>query len=221
MGVYEKHMKRMIDIVISLSALLALVPALIAIAIIIKIEDKGDSLYRGIRVGKGGREFNMYKFRTMVMNATDIGGSSTSDYDPRITNIGRALRKYKLDELPQLINVLKGDMSIVGPRPEVEEYVNMYNDDEKRILRVRPGITDWASLWNPDEGAVLSRYPDPDKAYLEIIRPKKLELQKKYVDELSFINDMRIIIMTMRTIIRREVPVLEEIEPPGGNTLDD
>jgi lipopolysaccharide/colanic/teichoic acid biosynthesis glycosyltransferase len=145
----------------------------------------------------------MIKFRTMVMNADKIGGSSTADDDPRITKIGKILRKYKLDELPQLINVMRGEMSLVGPRPEVPFYVNLFTDEEKEILRVRPGITDWASVWNSDEGALLAGSPDPDKTYMECIRPEKIRLQLKYVREASLWNDIVIISQTFLKVIKR------------------
>jgi len=135
----------------------------------------------------------MMKFRTMVANADRIGGSSTPDDDPRITRVGRWLRRYKLDELPQLVNVLKGEMSIVGPRPEVPEYVAMLTEDEREILSVRPGMTDWASIWNSDEGAALAGSDDPERTYLEKIRPEKIRLQREYIRRRSFWVDMRII----------------------------
>ncbi len=135
------------------------------------------------------------------MGADRLGGPSTADDDPRITRIGKLIRKYKLDELPQLINVLKGEMSFVGPRPEVQHYVDMFTEEEKAILSVRPGITDWASLWNPDEGKILAGSPDPEKTYMEKIRPTKLNLQLKYVRERSFWVDCRIIMRTIMTIV--------------------
>ena len=138
----------------------------------------------------------------MVLNAEKLGGPSTADDDPRITRVGKFVRKFKLDELPQLINVLKGEMSIVGPRPEVQMYVDMFTEEEKAILSVRPGITDWASIWNPDEGAILAGSPDPEKTYMEKIRPEKIRLQLKYVRERSFWNDLRIIAQTIITILR-------------------
>jgi len=137
----------------------------------------------------------------MVVDAEKMGVSSTSDDDQRITRIGKFLHKYKLDELPQLINVLKGEMSIVGPRPEVQHYVDMFTEEEKAILSVRPGITDWASLWNPDEGAILAGSTYPEKTYMEKIRPEKIRLQLKYVRERSFWGDLKIIFQTILTVI--------------------
>ena len=174
------------------------------VAVLIKKEDGGPVFYRGVRVGKHGEPFRIFKFRTMVMNAEKLGGPSTADDDPRITKIGRFIRKYKFDELPQLINVLKGEMSFVGPRPEVPHYVNMFSEEEKAILSVRPGITDWASIWNPDEGAILAGSPDPEATYMEKIRPEKIRLQLKYVRERSFWVDLKIIFLTLSIIVRRE-----------------
>ncbi|MFX0197393.1 MAG: sugar transferase [Candidatus Hodarchaeota archaeon] len=192
----------MFDIIVSLMGLLLLFPLLLFMAFFIKFEDKGPIFYRGVRVGRYGKSFRIFKFRTMVVNAEELGGPSTAGDDPRITKIGRRLRKYKLDELPQLINVLRGEMSFVGPRPEVQHYVDMFSEKERAILSVRPGITDWASLWNPDEGAVLAGSPDPEKAYMEKIRPTKIELQLKYVKKRSFWIDLQIIAQTFLTILK-------------------
>jgi len=137
----------------------------------------------------------------MVVDAEKLGASSTSDDDTRITGVGKFLRKYKLDELPQLINVLVGDMSLVGPRPEVKKFSDMYTNEEMAILSVRPGITDWASIWNPDEGSILAGSTDPDRDYLEKIRPEKIRLQLKYVREQSFWTDLKIIFLTLTTIL--------------------
>jgi lipopolysaccharide/colanic/teichoic acid biosynthesis glycosyltransferase len=195
--------KRLFDIVSASVGLILFAPVLLLIALAIKFEDKGTVFYRGIRVGRYGNPFKIFKFRTMVMNADVIGGPSTSDCDRRITRVGMILRKYKLDELPQLINVLKGEMSMVGPRPEVKKYTDLYNDEEKAILMIRPGITDWASIANSDEGAVLAKYDDPDKAYEEIIRPEKIRLQLKYVRERSFAKDLAIILQTLKAVVVR------------------
>jgi lipopolysaccharide/colanic/teichoic acid biosynthesis glycosyltransferase len=204
-------MKRIFDIVFSLSVLLALSPLLILVSLLIKVGDGGSLFYRGARTGRYGRPFRIFKFRTMVPNAEAIGGASTADEDPRITRIGRALRRYKLDELPQFINVLTGEMSVVGPRPEVQYYTDMYTETERTILTVRPGITDWASIWNSDEGAVLAGAADPEKAYQELIRPTKIRLQLKYVRERSFFTDLKIIFLTVLAILKPESKAVQEI----------
>ena len=196
-------MKRLFDIVFSLLGLMLTTPILLILAILIKREDGGPVFYRGVRVGRHGKLFRIFKFRTMVVNAEKIGGSSTADDDPRITKIGKFIRKYKLDELPQLINVLKGEMSFVGPRPEVQHYVNMYTNEEKAILNVKPGITDWASMWNSDEGAILAGSTDAEKTYMEKIRPEKIRLQLKYVKERSFWVDVIMVFQTLFKLIKR------------------
>lgn len=196
--------KRVFDISFSLVGLIMLSPLFFLIAYLIKREDGGPVFYRGVRIGQFGKPFRIYKFRTMVVDAEKIGGPSTADDDPRITKIGKFIRKYKLDELPQLINVLKGEMSIVGPRPEVPFYVNMFTEEEKKILSVKPGITDWASLWNPDEGAILAGSSDPEKTYMEKIRPIKIKLQLKYVEERSFLTDLKIIFLTVLTVLTKK-----------------
>lgn len=190
--------KRLFDLFFSFFGLLFLLPLILVIAILIKKEDRGPVFYLGKRVGKNGKEFSMFKFRTMVQNADKIGGPSTAADDARLTKIGLFLKKFQLDEIPQLVNVLKGDMSLVGPRPEVKIYVDMMSQEEKDvILSVRPGMTDFASLWNFHEGELLKGAEDPEKEYMEKIRPKKLELQKKYVKERSFLIDIKIIIKTV------------------------
>ena len=196
-------LKRLFDILFSAFGLIVMSPPLIFSAIAIKLDSEGPVFYRGKRIGRYGKPFRIYKFRTMVVNAEKLGGPSTADDDPRITKIGHLLRKLKLDEVPQLINVLIGEMSFVGPRPEVQHYVDMFTEEEKAILDVRPGITDWASLWNPDEGAILKGSKDPEKAYIEKIRPEKLKLQLKYVKKNSFWIDLKIILLTLKTIMIR------------------
>ncbi len=198
--------KRAFDLIASAIGLIVLSPVLFGIAAVIKCGSRGPVFYRGVRVGRGGRTFRIFKFRTMVANADKIGGASTADDDPRMTPIGKFLRKRKLDELPQLINVLAGEMSFVGPRPEVEQYVDMYTEQERQILTVRPGITDFATLWNPDEGAVLAGSPDPERTYLEWIRPEKIRLQLEYVRRQSFATDLKILFLTARTLILRTAP---------------
>jgi lipopolysaccharide/colanic/teichoic acid biosynthesis glycosyltransferase len=194
--------KRIFDIFFSVVGLILLSPLLMIIAWRIYREDGGPFFYRGERVGLHGKTFRIFKFRTLVVNADRIGGHSTPEDDPRVTRIGRMLRKYKLDELPQLINVLLGEMSLVGPRPEVKPFTDMFTQEEKAILSVRPGITDWASLWNCDQGSLLAGAEDPDKSYLEFIRPTKLRLQLSYAHNHSFLTDLRIILLTLLAIIR-------------------
>jgi len=195
--------KRLFDIIFSILALIVLFPLMVIIAILIKITSPGPVFYKGTRIGKGGKSFKMFKFRTMVVNADKIGGPSTPIDDPRLTKIGKFLKRFQLDELPQLINVLKGDMSLVGPRPEVPLYVDMMTEEEKDvILSVRPGMTDLASLWNFHEGEILKGSKDPEKTYQEKIRPKKLELQKKYVQTRSFWLDLKIILKTVIKIFK-------------------
>jgi lipopolysaccharide/colanic/teichoic acid biosynthesis glycosyltransferase len=190
--------KRIIDIVGAGFGLMVLSPLMVFLAVKINKNDGGSVFYAGERIGKGGKKFKMFKFRTMVANAEKMGGPSTASDDPRLTKIGLFLKKYQLDELPQLINVLKGEMSLVGPRPEVKMYVDMMTPEEKDvILSVRPGMTDYASLWNFHEGETLKGSKDPEKTYQEKIRPKKLELQKKYVKEHSLFVDIKIILSTV------------------------
>jgi lipopolysaccharide/colanic/teichoic acid biosynthesis glycosyltransferase len=195
-------LKRLFDITLSFIGLLVLFPLFVVIAVLIKLNSKGPVFYRGVRVGLRGRLFRMYKFRTMVVDAEKLGGPSTPADDPRITRIGRFLRRRgKLDELPQLINVLEGDMSLVGPRPEVPQYVALYTDEEKAVLRVRPGLTDYASVWNSNEGEILRGSQDPEKDYMEKIKPEKIRLQLKYVKNHSFWVDLTIILQTLKVVI--------------------
>lgn len=190
-------MKRIFDLIFSSLGIVILSPILLMIAWRIHSEDDGSVFYRGERVGRNGKIFRIFKFRTMVVNAEKLGGPSTPEDDPRITNIGRELRKQKLDELPQFINVLLGHMSLVGPRPEVKRYTEMFTGEEKAILSVRPGMTDWASIWNSDEGNTLMGAADPEAAYMELIRPQKIKLQLKYVRQMSLFTDLRILWDTM------------------------
>jgi len=210
-------LKRLIDFGASLLGLVLLSPILLVLAVLIRLDSSGPVFYRGVRAGRLGKPFRMIKFRTMVANADRIGGPSSAGDDPRITRVGHFLRCYKLDEFPQLINVLRGEMSLVGPRPEVPEYAAMFNQEEARILGVRPGITDWASIWNSDEGALLAGSADPEKIYLEKIRPEKIRLQLKYVDNHSFWTDIRILSETIKILLlgRRSVPQLDV--QSGGN----
>ena len=178
-------------------------PVIGAIALKIKLDGDGPVIYGGRRVGLGGREFQMYKFRSMVPNAERVGGPNTPDDDPRLTPTGRFLRRYKLDELPQLANVLKGDMSFVGPRPQVPDEVAGYSAEERDLLLVRPGITDWASLRFSNEGEILAGHADPDRAYAELIRPEKMRLGLDYVRKGTFRDDMCILVKTALVPFRK------------------
>jgi len=192
--------KRLFDVFFSGLGLLILSPLLIIFALIIKLTSPGPVFYRGTRIGKNFRPFRIFKFRTMVISAEKIGGPSTREEDPRVTKIGKFLRKYKLDEFPQLINVFRGEMSLVGPRPEVPEYANLYQGEEKIVYTVKPGMTDYASLWNIDEGGALKNAEnteETEKIYLEEIRPEKVRLQMKYVETRSFMLDLKIVIKTI------------------------
>ena len=191
----------MFDIILSLFGLMILLPFMLIIAIFIKLDSKGPVFFKQIRVTKGGREFKIFKYRTMKVGS-DKYSQITVGKDNRITGIGSFLRKYKLDEIPQLINVLIGDMSLVGPRPEVPKYVVLYTDEQKEILKVRAGITDYASIEFSDENDLLASEKNPEEAYIEKIMPKKIELNKKYLSEISVLADVRIILLTIKKILK-------------------
>jgi len=190
-------------------------PVLGIVALAVRLSDGGPVLYRGLRTGLEGRPFRMLKFRTMAVDAERTGVTATADDDPRITPVGRFLRKYKLDELPQLVNVLVGEMSLVGPRPEVPQYTALFTPEEQAILSVRPGITDWASLWDVDEGGALAGSEDPERVYLEKIRPEKVRLQLRYVRERTFGMDLKILILTLWALLagRRRRPEASRPKP--------
>jgi lipopolysaccharide/colanic/teichoic acid biosynthesis glycosyltransferase len=193
-------LKRAFDVVVALVGLVLMLPLFIALGLLIKLGTKGPIFYRGVRMGRFGIPFRIFKFRTMVSNAEQLGGGSTAKDDPRVTRIGRFLRKYKIDELPQVLNVLRGDMSIVGPRPELVEYTRLYVGEEELILTVRPGITDYASLEFIRLGELLGN-EEPDRIYEEKIRPVKNALRVKYVKEQNFGTDLKIIGRTIVKIV--------------------
>lgn len=195
------------DIVVSAIGLLLLGPFFVLFALAIKLDSPGPVFYRGVRIGRGGRPFRIFKFRSMVADAERKGAASTNATDARVTRVGHFIRKFKLDELSQLINVLSGDMSLVGPRPEVKKFVDMYTGDEKIILSVRPGITDWSSIRFHNEGEIIesSGIADADEAYAKLIRPEKLRLQMKYVRERNLWIDIKIIVCTILTIVSSRI----------------
>lgn len=209
--------KRLLDLCGSFLGLVGLAPIFAVLGISIKLDSPGPVFYRGLRAGRFGKPFRIFKFRTMVADADKIGGPSSAADDRRITRVGYFLRQYKLDELPQLINIVKGEMSFVGPRPEVLEYVAMFSEEERAILSVPQGITDWASIWNSDEGAILAGSPDPEKTYLEQIRPEKIRLQLQYVRNHSFVTDMRILLETVRVLLLKQRPVPQTGMRPRGD----
>ena len=194
-------LKRIFDIILSLFGLIILLPFMLIIAILIKLDSKGPVFFKQIRVTKNEREFKIFKYRTMRVGS-DKYSQITVGKDNRITKVGAFLRKYKLDEIPQLINVLLGDMSLVGPRPEVPKYVALYTKEQKEILKVRAGITDYASIEFSDENDLLASEKDPEKAYIEKIMPKKIELNKKYLSEISILTDIKIILLTIKKILK-------------------
>lgn len=194
--------KRLFDITFSLIGLIISSPIILVISLLIKFSSKGPIIYQAIRAGKNGKNFYMYKFRTMVQNADKIGGPSTSADDPRLTSIGKFLRKFKLDELPQFVNILKGDMSFVGPRPEVISEVEQYdNITRESILSVRPGLTDLASIAGLHEEEILRGAKDPHQAYKEKIQPQKIKLQLEYIQKKSFWLDMKILVKTFLNVV--------------------
>lgn len=194
-------MKRALDIVGSTVGLVILSPLLLLLAAAIRCCDGGPALYRGRRIGLHGRPFVMLKFRTMCPDADVRGGASTPSDDERITGLGRVLRRCKLDELPQLINVSRGDMSLVGPRPQVEWAVTLYTPEERALLSVRPGMTDLASIRFANESEILRGSPDPDRDYLDTIAPEKIRLGLEYVRTRSFLLDVRIILATLWALV--------------------
>lgn len=190
--------KRLFDLIFSFFGLVITLVPMFVIAILIKCESPSPAFYRGVRIGKDGKEFRIFKFRTMVPDAEKLGGPSTAGDDPRLLKIGHFLKKYQLDELPQLINVLKGEMSLVGPRPEVPSEIESFEPETRKIiLSIKPGMTSTATLANPHEGEVLRGSKDPHKTYCEKIKPEKIRLNLEYVKTRSFVLDLKIIIKTI------------------------
>lgn len=195
--------KRLFDLILSLAALIFLLPLFILISIWLKLDSKGPVFYSQIRVGRKKVCFKLIKFRTMVGGADRQGLLTVGDHDSRITRAGYWLRKFKIDELPQLLNIVRGDMSFVGPRPEVSKYVALYNPVQQRVLSVRPGITDWASIEYINESELLAKASDPEHFYQTDIIPKKLQQGLKYIDHKSLWTDLHIILLTLKYIVVR------------------
>ncbi len=194
-------MTRLFDILFSLVGLVILSPIFIVIYILIRVESKGGGFYSQERVGKNGTTFKLLKFRSMRTGADKQGLITVGGHDSRITRMGYFIRKYKIDELPQLLNVLKGDMSLVGPRPEVMKYVDMYTDEQRRVLEIKPGITDYASIEYSDENVILGQADDPDKVYVEQIMPDKIRLNMRYIENHNLMEYFKIIFLTIKKIV--------------------
>ncbi|MFK8102883.1 MAG: sugar transferase [Saprospiraceae bacterium] len=194
-------MKRIFDMVVAMVMLCLLLPVFIVIAVLIAWESKGGVFYQQQRIGKGQVPFPILKFRTMSVGSDQKSLITVGDRDQRITRMGYFLRKYKIDEFPQLWNVLKGEMSIVGPRPEVKRYTDLYTPEQQRVLEVRPGMTDYASFDFIDESEILAKSSNPEQTYVEEIMPQKLALNLKYIHDQSFLVDLKIIIKTLLKII--------------------
>ena len=192
-------MKRIFDIISSLLGLIVLSPLLIILALWVGLSSKGGVFYSQTRVGRGNKDFKVLKFRSMALGSDQKGLLSIGKdgRDPRVTRVGYVLRRYKLDELPQLFNVLKGDMSLVGPRPEVRKYVNLYNKAQLEVLKVRPGITDMASIAFKNENDLLAKADNPEEFYVKVIMPDKINMSLKYLNERSFLKDLHIIFKTI------------------------
>ena len=196
-------LKRTFDFLASLFGLLLLSPLILCIAVWVKCDSKGPIFYRQVRVGKDGREFKLLKFRSMRMGADRVGLLTLGDRDPRVTRSGFWLRKTKLDELPQLFNVLVGDMSLVGPRPEVPKYVALYTPEQREILSVRPGITDAASVEMRNEAELMAQQADPEAYYVNVQIPLKIKLAKEYIAQQSFLSDLKLIVRTIGVMFKR------------------
>jgi lipopolysaccharide/colanic/teichoic acid biosynthesis glycosyltransferase len=194
--------KRCFDLFCTIPGLVVAAPLLALIAALVKLGDGGPVFYRQTRVGLGGRPFRMWKFRTMVVNADKLGTLVTAGGDSRVTRVGQLLRKSKLDELPQLFNVLTGEMSLVGPRPEVQRYVDLYTTDQRRVLDVMPGITDPASIAYRDEEAVLAQAADMERTYVDEVMPEKIRINLAYAERASVAGDFLVVLKTFGRIIR-------------------
>ncbi len=185
-----------------LLGVVVLSPLFLVLAVWIKLDSKGPVFYKQSRVGKNDEDFRLYKFRTMVVNADKKGLITVGGRDPRVTRAGYFLRKYKLDELPQLVNVLRGNMSLVGPRPEVRKYVEIYTSEQRKVLSVKPGLTDYASIHYIDENRVLAKSDDPERTYIDIIIPEKIRYNMKYIENRSVKEYFKIIFMTLGKIVK-------------------
>lgn len=205
-------MKRLFDIVVSFFLIIIFSPLFLILSLLIVLDSKGGVFFRGKRVGLDGKEFKIFKFRSMIPDCEGKGKYNISDKDERITKVGHFLRNSKLDELPQILNVFLGDMSFVGPRPELKVYTDLYTEDEKKILKVKPGITDWASITNFEQFKEFTQSDDPDEYYLKYIRPLKLKLQLYYYEHHSFFGDISCLIWTAYKVVTRSKKLPKNIQ---------
>jgi lipopolysaccharide/colanic/teichoic acid biosynthesis glycosyltransferase len=198
--------KRSFDLVASIGGLLVLSPLMLLIAVLVKAEDGGPVFFKQERVGRGGRPFRMWKFRTMIQEASSVGLSITAWRDSRITRVGGWLRTHKLDELPQLLNVIRGEMTMVGPRPEVAKYVDMYTSEQRSVLALNPGITDRASILFSDESSLLAKHSDPERFYIEHVVPEKIRINLEYANRATPLRDLAVVLETIGQILPRSNP---------------
>ena len=205
-------LRRIFDVAASGFGMLILAPLFVIVAVAILLDSGGPVFFRQVRVGRGGRPFSILKFRTMRVGAEAVGGQLTVGADPRITRVGAWLRRSKIDELPQLLNVLRGDMALVGPRPEVPRYVALYDEHQRRVLDVRPGITDPASITFRDEGSILANASDPEATYVREVMPRKLAMNLAYLERRTPVSDLGVIAATLIKVARRNEPP----ETPGS-----
>lgn len=195
-------MKRFFDIILSLMVIIIGFPFALIIAVCIRIDSKGPVLYRQVRVGRNNKDFSLLKFRTMYVESDKSGLLTVGTNDSRITRVGGFLRRYKIDEFPQFVNILKGDMSIVGPRPEVRKYVELYSAEQMRVLSVRPGLTDYASIRYVNENEILAKASNPEETYIKEVMQDKLKLNLQYIDKSSIIEDIKIVFQTFKAILK-------------------
>lgn len=200
---YARIGKRIFDLILSIPSLIILSPVYLLSALLIKLDTPGPILFSQDRIGRNGKPFRLYKFRTMVKDAANIGPPVTTADDPRITKTGRLLRKFKVDEMLQVMNIVKGDMSVIGPRPEIKKYVDMFKEDYEQVLRIKPGMTDYALIAFRNEEDILSIFHDVEEGYVKEVLPEKIRLYKEYMAEMNLLTDIRIFFGTIWEILRR------------------
>ena len=198
---YTRTGKRIFDLVLSIPSLIILSPVYLLSAILIKLDTPGPILFSQERIGQNGKPFRLYKFRTMVKDAAKIGPPVTTAHDPRITRTGRLLRKFKVDEMLQVMNIVKGDMSVIGPRPEVKKYIDIFAEEYKDILKIKPGMTDYALIAFRNEEDILSRFENVEEGYIKEVMPEKIKLYRQYLSEMSLRTDIRIFFQTIWEIL--------------------